>query len=111
MGLRCNIDNLLLFEPIFETQNQSEQHGKPLHLPEVLWQYHVYHCPNNNIWLIEATGMGDNGCNMPNDGSLALFRTMGGVVGPRGDTMKNWRFCSYSNFGDKHHRFHLPAEL
>ena len=41
---------------------------------------------------------------------LLFFWSMGGVVGPHGDKMKNWRFYSYGNFGDKNHRFHLPAE-
>ena len=34
----------------------------------------------------------------------------GGVVGQHGDKIKNWRFCSYGNFGDKNHRFHLHAK-
>ena len=32
---------------------------------------------------------------------LLSFWTVGGVVGPHGSKMKNWRFCSYGNFGDK----------
>ena len=54
--------------------------------------------------------MDNNDCGMPNDSNFALFWTMGGVVGPHGGKMKNWRFYSYGNFGDKNHRFHLPAE-
>ena len=26
-------------------------------------------------------------------------------MGPHGVKMKNWRFCSYGNFGDKNHHF------
>ena len=36
------VDNSRLLEPISGTQNQSEEHGKPVQLPEVLWQYHVH---------------------------------------------------------------------
>ena len=54
--------------------------------------------------------MDTNGCRMQNNSTFTLFRTMGGVVGPLGGKMKNWRFYSYGNFGDKNHRFHLPAE-
>ena len=54
--------------------------------------------------------MDKNSCDMPNaDSNVALFRTVGGVGGPHGSKMKNWTFCSYGNFGDKNHRFHLPA--
>ena len=65
--------------------------------------------PNDSLWFTEATGMGRNGCGMPNDSNFALFWTVGGVVRPYGGNMKNWRFCNYGNFGDKNHRFHLPA--
>ena len=30
-----------------------------------------------------------------------FFWTLGGVVGPHGSKMKNWRFCTHGNFGDK----------
>ena len=53
--------------------------------------------------------MDKSGCDMPNGSNFALFWTMGGVVGPHGSKMKNWRFCTHGNFGDKNHRFHLPA--
>ena len=66
--------------------------------------------PNDNVQLTEATGMDTNGCDMLNDGNFALSWRIGDVVGPHGEKMKNWRFCSYGNFGDKNHRFHLPAE-
>ena len=64
----------------------------------------------NKLWLKEATRMDTNGCYMPNDSNFALFWTNGGVVGPHGGKMKNWRFCSCDDFGDKNHCFHLPAE-
>ena len=38
---------------------------------------------------------------MPNGSNCALFWTLGGVVGPHGGNMKNWRCCNYGNFGDK----------
>ena len=66
--------------------------------------------PNDNMWLTEATGMDVNGFDMLNDGNFTLFWEMGGGVGPHGGQMKNWRFCSYGNFGDKNHRFHLPTK-
>ena len=66
--------------------------------------------PNDNLWLTEATGKDANGFDMLNDGNFALFSGNGGVVGPHGGQMKNWRFCSYGNFGDKNHRFHLPTK-
>ena len=43
-------------------------------------------------------------------GNVALFRTMGGILNPHGGNMKNWRCCSYGNFRDKNHCFHLPAK-
>ena len=54
--------------------------------------------------------MDENGCDMLNAGNFAHFWTMGGVVGPHGGNMKNWRFCSYGNFGEKNHRLRLSAE-
>ena len=67
--------------------------------------------PNDNLWLTEAIGMDTNGCNMSSDSiNFALFWAIGGVVGPHGVNMKNWRCCSYGNFGDKNHHFHLSAK-
>ena len=51
-----------------------------------------------------------NSFDMPNDSNLLFFGRQGGVEGPHGGKMKNWRCCSYSNFRDKNHRFHLPAK-
>ena len=42
--------------------------------------------------------------------NLFSFWAVGDVVGPHGGKMKNWRFCNYGNFGDKNHRFDLPAK-
>ena len=53
--------------------------------------------------------MDTNGCDMLNDGNFALFWTMGGVMGPHGDKMKNWRFCSYRKFGIKQSPFALAC--
>ena len=49
--------------------------------------------PNDNLWLTDTTRMDTNGYEMLNDSSFALFWTTGGVVGPRGSNMKNWKFC------------------
>ena len=65
--------------------------------------------PNENLWLTKATGMDTNGCDVPNGSHFDLFWAIGGVEGPHGGNMKNWRCCNYGNFGDKNHRFHLPA--
>lgn len=46
---------------------------------------------------------------MHNDSNVALFLKLGDVVSPHGSKIKNWRFSSYSNFGDENHRFHSPA--
>ena len=54
--------------------------------------------PNDNLRLTKAIGMDTNGNEMPNDINFALFWAVGGVVGPHGGKMKNWRFCSYGNF-------------
>ena len=48
--------------------------------------------PNNNIWLTEATRMDGNDSGMLNDGTFALFWTIGGIVGPRGGKTKNGDF-------------------
>ena len=37
--------------------------------------------PNNNSWLIEATGMDENGCDMLNDGNFTHFLDNGGCCG------------------------------
>ena len=66
--------------------------------------------PNDNLWLTEATGKDVNGFDMLNDGNFALFSGNGGVVGPHGGQMKNWRFCSYGNFGDKKSPFSLAYQ-
>ena len=57
--------------------------------------------PNNNLWVTEATGMCTYDCDMPNGSNIDLFWAIGDVVGPHGAKMKNYRFCSYGNFGDK----------
>ena len=66
--------------------------------------------PNNNLWSTEATGIDINGCYMLCDSTVALFLGNGGCCGSTYDKMKNWIFCGYGNFGDKNHRFYLPAE-
>jgi len=93
----------------FWTQNESDQNGKPVQLLEILWQYYVHRGPNDNLLLTKATGTDKSGRDMPNDSSFLCFWTVGGVVIPHGRKMKNWRFCSYGNFEDKKHSFHLPA--
>ena len=50
---------------------------------------------------MEVTGMSENGCQILNDGKFALFLATEGVVGLHNDNMKNWRLCSYGNFGEK----------
>ena len=50
---------------------------------------------------MEVTGMSENGCQILNDGKFALFLATEGVVGLHKDKMKNWRLCSYGNFGEK----------
>ena len=110
MDLRCNIDKLRLLEPIF---GQKPRVNNTLNRYSYLIFCGNTKCiagPNGNLSLTEATGMDINGFEMLNDGNVALFREMGVVVGPYGGKMKIWRFCSYGNFEDKNHRFHLPAK-
>ena len=45
--------------------------------------------------------MDTNGCDMPNKTDFALVLDSGGVLGPHEGKMRNRRFCSYGNFGDK----------
>ena len=66
--------------------------------------------PNDKLWLTEVTGMDENGFDMLNDGDFTLFLGNGGCCESTWGQMKNWRFCSCGNFGDKNHRFHLPAK-
>ena len=54
--------------------------------------------------------MDGNDFDMLNGGNSTLFVKFGGVVGSHGGQMKNWRFCSYGNIGDKNHRYHLSAK-
>ena len=57
--------------------------------------------PNNHLLLTEATSLDTNGCGMPNNSNFALFLDNGGCCGSACGKMKNWRFYSYGNFGDK----------
>ena len=53
----------------------------------------------NNVWLSEATGMDAICCDISTEWrQFCSVWTVEGVVGPHGDTMKSWRFCSYDNF-------------
>ena len=106
----CDIDNLWLVEPIF---------GHKTRVTKTVNLYnHLRFCgnimctggPNDNLWSAKAIRMDTNSWYMPNDSIVALFWAVGVVVGPHGGKMKNWRFCSYGNFGDKNHRFRLPAK-
>ena len=98
VGLRCNIDNLRLREPL-------SGHKTRVNKKVDLYSYRRF-CgkimctagTNTNLGLAEATGMNANGFDMLNDDDFALFWTMGGVVGPREGKTKNWRFRSYGNF-------------
>ena len=73
VDLRCNIDNLPVFEPISETQTQSEQHSKSVHVPEVCDNIMCTVVPNNNNLWTKATGMGVNGCGVLNPFTFVLF--------------------------------------
>ena len=71
----------------------------------------MHHGPKRHVVVNRShQGKDVNGFGMLNGDKFALFLGNGGVVGLHGGEMKNWRFCSYGNFGDKNHRFHLPAE-
>ena len=111
--LGCDIDKQFTATwTNFWTQNQSDQNGKPVQLLEGVWQYHVHCRPKRPIcgWKRSPrwTQMVMT-CRMTV--ILLTFARWGMwvVVGPYGGNMKNWRFCTYGNFGDKNHRFHLPA--
>ena len=60
--------------------------------------------PNDNLWLIEVTGMQCMvaTCLMT---VILFFLDNGGFVGQHEGKMKNWRFYSHGNFEDKNHRF------
>ena len=106
----CDIDHLRLLEPI---SGHTTRVTKTVNLYSYLRFCGNIMCitgPNDNVWWTEATEIDTNGCDMPNDSNFAFFLTMGGVVDPHGGKMKNWGSCSYGNFGDKNHRFHLPAK-
>ena len=97
----------------FLTRNQSEQQDRPVQL--VTWGSVLISCSPriqtyNNVRLTEATRIDTSSFDMLNNGNLLFIWTMRGVVGPHGGKMKNWRFCCHGNFGDKNHRFQLPAE-
>ena len=64
----------------FWTQNQSEQNGKPVQLPEFLWQYHVHRGPKQQFVVEEVTRMDTNGCDMVND-NFTPFLGNGGCGG------------------------------
>ena len=110
VDLRCDIDNLRLFEPISGHETRVNDTVNLYSYLRFCGNIMFTACPNDNLWLTKATRMDTNGCNMLNDSNFALFWTMGGVVGPHGGNMKNWRVCSYGNIGNKNHRFRLPTE-
>ena len=99
MDLRCNIDTLQLLESI---SGHKTRVNKTINLYSYLkFCGNIMHTvgPNNILRLTEATGIDTNGCNMPNENTFARFWAIGGVAGPHGGKMKNWRFCSYSWIG------------
>ena len=109
MGLRCNIDNLRLFETISGHETRVNNKVDLYSYLRFCGKITCTAGPNTNLRLAEATRMNANGFDMLNDDDFALFWTMGSVVGLRGGNTKNWRFRSYGNFGEKR-RFHLPAK-
>ena len=109
VDLRCDIDNLWLLEPISGHKTRVTKTQKLYSCLRFCGNIMCTVGPNDNLWLIKATGMDKSGCDMPNGSNFTFFWTVGGIVGPHGSKMKNWRFCSYGNFGDKNHRFHLPT--
>ena len=66
--------------------------------------------PKRQLLLTEATGMDTNGLDMLNDGNLTLFLGNGGRCGTTWGPNEELENCSYGNFGDKNHRFHLPTK-
>ena len=109
MDLKYDIDNLGLLEPISGHKTRVTKTQKLYSCLRFCGNIMCTAGQNDNLWSTKATVMDKSGYDMPNGGRVALFWTVGGVVGPHGREMKNWRFCSYGNFGDKNHCFHLPA--
>ena len=107
MDLRCNIDNLPLFEPnsVIKTRaiNIVNLYGYLKFCDGIMWTAG----PNNSFWLTEATGMDANSCDMLNGANFALFLNNRGCYGSTWGKTKNWRCCSYGNVGNKNDRFHL----
>ena len=72
MDLGCNLDKEQLLEPF-------SGHKTIVNITVNLYSYLKF-CgnimftlsPNNNLWLIEATGMDTNGCDMLNVSKLAI---------------------------------------
>ena len=97
MDLRCDLDNLPLLGPISRHKTRVT---KTVNLSYLRFCVNIMHTvvPNNNSLLTEATDMDTNDCGMPNNSDFALFLDNGGIAGPHGDKMKNWRFYSYGNF-------------
>ena len=110
MGLRCNIDNLRLFEPLSGHKTRVNDKVDLYSYLRFCGKIMCTAGPNTYLGLAEATRMNASGFGMVNDDDFALFWTIGGVVGPRGGKTKKWRFRSYGDFGAKKRRFHLPAK-
>ena len=51
--------------------------------------------PNIKLFSTEVTSMNTNGYGMQNNTKFAFFEQQGGIVGPHGGKIKNWRFYSY----------------
>ena len=107
--LGCNIDNLWLLEPISGQKTKVTKTQKLYSCLRFCGNIMCTAGPNKNLWLTKATRMDIYGYDMPNDSNFALYFGQWGCCGSAWGGMKNWRFCSYGNFGDKNHRFHLPA--
>ena len=82
MGLRYNVDNLRLREPL--SGNKKTEVNNTVDLYSYLRFYGNIMCtagPNNNLGLTEATGMDPNGFVVLNNGNFAVFFDYGGCCG------------------------------
>ena len=110
----CTLDNPQIFEPMFKHKTRVNKMVNLYSLLESLWQYCVHRGPKRQFLVIRNRRNVCIQMVLTYQRTLLLlsFWAMGGEGGksPHGDKMKNQRFCSWGNFGDKNHRFHLPAE-
>ena len=94
----------------FWTQNLGEQHGKPVHLPEGLWQYHVHCGPKRQVLGNRSHRDEYKWSWYTKWQQFCSFLEQWGILWVRmGSKLKIGDFVVMINLEIQNKRFHLPA--